>query len=156
MAQGYVPGIIGRVAELHGRYYHSQWGFGSFFEAKVASEFAEFICRYEPDRDHIWSVLLDDCVEGSIIVDGIDKTSAHIRWFIMSDQLRGKGMGYRLINEALAFCRQRQYPRIHLWTFEGLVAAQHLYEKCGFSLVDTRPGSQWGVEVIEQRYEVIL
>jgi hypothetical protein len=36
ICKGYVPGTIGRVVELHGAYYHAHWGFGAFFEAKVA------------------------------------------------------------------------------------------------------------------------
>ena len=34
--KGYVPGAIGRVAEMHALYYHREWDFGMFFEAKVA------------------------------------------------------------------------------------------------------------------------
>ena len=35
--KGYVPGAIGKVVELHGTYYAQHWGFGLFFEAKVAA-----------------------------------------------------------------------------------------------------------------------
>jgi hypothetical protein len=35
-----------------------------------------------------------------------------------------------------------------------LWAARHLYEKTGFRLVEQRRGSQWGVEVNEQRFEL--
>jgi hypothetical protein len=45
--RGYVPGSLGRVAELHGTYYHKDWGFGLFFEAKVAAELAAFLGRYD-------------------------------------------------------------------------------------------------------------
>jgi hypothetical protein len=41
--RGCGPGAIGRVVELHGTYDHARWRFGSFFEAKVAGELAEFI-----------------------------------------------------------------------------------------------------------------
>jgi hypothetical protein len=34
---GYTPGSLGRVAELHGVHYHDNWGFGLFYEAKVAA-----------------------------------------------------------------------------------------------------------------------
>ena len=34
---GYCPGALGRVAEMHAEYYHRHWGFGLFFEAKVAT-----------------------------------------------------------------------------------------------------------------------
>lgn len=36
---GYIPGSIGRIAELHGTYYHDHWGFGLYFEAMVATLF---------------------------------------------------------------------------------------------------------------------
>ena len=34
---GYRPGANGRVTEFHGRYYHRHWGFGLYFESKVAA-----------------------------------------------------------------------------------------------------------------------
>jgi hypothetical protein len=51
---GYVPGSIGRISELHGTYYHEHWGFGVYFEAKVATELSEFLRRYDGNRDGIW------------------------------------------------------------------------------------------------------
>jgi hypothetical protein len=36
IARGFIPGSLGRVAELQGTYYHQHWGFGLFFEAKIA------------------------------------------------------------------------------------------------------------------------
>jgi GNAT superfamily N-acetyltransferase len=155
---GYVPGAIGRVVELHGEYYHAHWGFGEFFEAKVASELAEFFGRYDPRRDGFWTVSASARVEGSITIDGAHAgdDGAHLRWFIMSDALRGKGVGNRLIQAAVDFCRSQGYPRVYLWTFEGLHAARHLYDKVGFRLVEQRQGAQWGTEVVEQRLELSL
>ena len=43
IAAGYTPGAIGRVAEMHGTYYHREWGFGLYFEAKVATELSAFL-----------------------------------------------------------------------------------------------------------------
>jgi len=34
MAKGYIPGSIGRVAELHGTYYHQHWDFKLFLKQK--------------------------------------------------------------------------------------------------------------------------
>jgi GNAT superfamily N-acetyltransferase len=156
--KGYMPGAIGRVAELHGKYYHEHWTFGLFFEAKVAVEVSEFLKRYDTNRDGFWTVSMDGRVEGAIAIDGIhaDSNGAHLRWFIMSDQLRGKGAGTGLINQAMDFCRQKFYKKIYLWTFEGLEPARHLYEKTGFRLVKQQRGEQWGTEVNEQRYELLL
>ena len=156
IVKGYVPGSIGRVAELHGTYYHEHWDFPLFFEAKVATELSEFLGRYDEKRDSFWTASLKGRVEGFITIDGIysEKEGAHLRWFIISDILRGRGIGNRLIKEALDFCRNQGYKRVYLWTFEGLKAARHLYEKSGFELVEQHKGVQWGTEVNEQRFEM--
>jgi RimJ/RimL family protein N-acetyltransferase len=155
---GYIPGAIGRVAELHGTYYHDHWGFGLFFEAKVATELSEFLSRYDEKCDGFWTASLDGRVEGAIAIDGINAEDhgAHLRWFIMSDALRGKGFGNRLINLAIKFCWSTGYKRVYLSTFEGLEASRHLYEKTGFTTVEQHKGTQWGTEVNEQRLELRL
>ena len=156
--RGYIPGSIGRVAELHGTYYHQHWGFGLFFEAKVATELAAFLGRYDEQRDGFWIAVLEGGIEGSISIDGAhaETEGAHLRWFIISDGLRGKGVGNQLMNTAMEFCRSRGYKRGYLWTFEGLNPARHLYEKNGFRLMEQHKGSQWGRKVNEQRFEVEL
>ena len=153
--KGYQPGIIGRICELHAVYYHLNWGFGLFFEAKVATELAAFLQRYDETRDGIWSVAMDGRVEGGIVIDGLhaEEEGAHLRWFIVSDALRGKGCGKALIQRATAFCKEKKYRKIHLWTFKGLEAARRLYEQAGFQLIRQQKGAQWGTEVIEQYYE---
>lgn len=154
ITKGYVPGSIGRVAELHGIYYHKNWNFGLFFEAKVASELAQFLGRYEEGRDGFWTVSVKDRVEGAIAIDAIHgmEEGAHLRWFIVSDELRGKGAGNHLIETAVRFCREKEYAKIYLWTFAGLSPARHLYEKAGFRLVEEHQGAQWGTAVREQRF----
>ena len=158
MVKGYIPGSIGRVAELHGTYYHDHWGFRLFFEAKVATELSEYLGRYNEKRDGFWTASLNGRIEGSITIDAIhaEKEGAHLRWFITSNALRGKGIGNWLMNEALDFCRNKKYKRVYLWTFKGLDAARHLYEKNGFKLVKEFSGDQWGTKVMEERFELLL
>ncbi|MBN2031852.1 MAG: GNAT family N-acetyltransferase [Deltaproteobacteria bacterium] len=155
MSVGYTPGSLGRIAEIHAIYYHDHWGFGLFFEAKVATDLAEFLKRYDETRDGLWTVFVDGRIEGSIAIDGIHAESegAHLRWFIVSEVLRGKGLGNQLMETALRFCRRKGYEMIYLCTFEGLSAARHLYEKHGFELVEEHWGTQWGTDVNEQRFE---
>jgi len=154
---GYVPGAIGRVAALHAEYYGAAWGFGLFFEAKVATELSEFMMNFDEKRDGFWAVGNGVCVEGAIAVDGAkaETEGAHLRWFILSEKLRGQGWGDRLLAEAVTFCQVHSYRQIYLWTFQGLQPAHHLYEKFGFKLVEQRPGMQWGKEVLEQRFVLI-
>ncbi|MDQ5986839.1 MAG: hypothetical protein CSYNP_02572 [Syntrophus sp. SKADARSKE-3] len=156
IVKGYVPGSIGRVAELHGTYYHRHWSFSLFFEARVATELAAFLGRYDQRRDGFWVAMQEGRIEGSIAIDGLhaEEQGAHLRWFIVSDALRGKGIGKILMNAAIGFCRDTGYERVYLCTFEGLNTARHLYEKAGFRLVEQQMGAQWGTEVNEQRFEM--
>jgi len=159
---GYVPGAIGRVAELHALYYGREWGFGLFFEAQVAAGLAEFLQRLDPGRDGFWTVCRGGRVEGSLAIDGqkggarAEAEGAHLRWFILADGLQGQGLGDRLLREAIGFCRRCGHQRVFLWTFQGLDRARHLYEKHGFRLVQEREGEQWGERVVEQRFVLDL
>ncbi|EJN03051.1 helix-turn-helix domain-containing GNAT family N-acetyltransferase [Phyllobacterium sp. YR531] len=151
---GYQPGIIGRCAEMHGRYYARTNGFGYFFESKVAAGIAEFSGRLERPVNRIWSAKDGDKIIGTVAIDGEDLggRSAHLRWFIMEDGYRGAGIGKRLLDKAISFCVEQRFLEVQLWTFKGLDAARRLYEAHGFVLTEEQPGRQWGTEVLEQRF----
>lgn len=151
---GYTPGIIGRVVEMHASFYSRTVGFGVNFEALVASGLAEFMPRAENPGNAIWHVSNSGQTAGSIVIDGEDigDDIAHLRWFILSDGLRGAGLGRELMRTATKFCDAHNYREIHLWTFKGLDAARALYEAFDFVLVEEQAGDQWGTEVIEQKF----
>lgn len=151
---GYRPGALGCCAELHARHYARASGFGRSFEAVVAAGLAEFAGRLERACNRLWLAALGERIVGTVAIDGEDMGpgTAHLRWFIVDDDLRGEGVGRRLLWHALAFCDRQGFRETHLWTFRGLDAARHLYEAHGFALAEERPGSRWGTEVMEQRF----
>jgi GNAT superfamily N-acetyltransferase len=151
--EGYSPGCIGRVAQLHAEYYSRNSGFGVPFEAKVAQDFSAFCLAYTTGRDGLW-LARNPSIEGSIAIDGSQaaRHGAHLRWFMASDSLRGQGIGRLLLSRALAFADEAGFRSVYLWTFSGLAAARHLYEANGFELVEERPGNTWGSVVLEQRF----
>ena len=155
---GYVPGAIGRVAELHGKYYHEHWDFDLFFESKVATELSEFLCRFNQTQDGFWVATVEEKMVGFIAIDGIhfDSKGAHLRWFIVASENQGQGIGKLLLEEAIEFCRRTGFKRVYLWTFAGLDGARHLYEKFGFKLCEQREGNQWGKRMTEQMFELSL
>jgi DNA-binding MarR family transcriptional regulator/N-acetylglutamate synthase-like GNAT family acetyltransferase len=154
IARGYRPGVVGRVAEMHGRYYATHEGMGWFFESRVAAGLAEFTGRADRPRNGLWTAWRNGCAVGAIAIDGEDlgDDRAHLRWFIVDDSVRGLGVGRRLLDEAVSFCDAEGFVEIQLWTFSGLDAARHLYESCGFALAEEWLGTQWGREVREQRF----
>ncbi len=155
---GYLPGAIGRIAELHGTYYHKHWGFGLFFESKVAAELSEFLRRFDETRDGFWAASVGEKIVGAVAIDGInhDSKGAHLRWFIVAPENQGQGIGKTLLEKAVDFCRKKKFRRVYLWTFAGLDPARRLYEKFGFRLCEEFEGTQWGKTVTEQRFELIL
>ncbi|WP_255471293.1 GNAT family N-acetyltransferase [Paracoccus sp. M683] len=151
---GYQTGQIARITQLHAHFYARNSGFGQPFESVVARGLAEFYDRLGHPKNQIWVAMQGNQIVGSVAIDGEDlgEGIAHLRWFIVDDRIRGRGIGRKLLTSALEFVDAQGFTESHLWTFSGLNAARHLYESCGFDLAEERPGAQWGKEVQEQRF----
>ncbi len=136
--KGYVPGSLGRVIELQAIYYDQMFGAGPFFEVDTLKKMSDFFVRFDEKRDGFWTVCLNNTVEGSITIDGIEQNSniAKLRWLILSPQLRGKGFGKKLVQTAVEFCKDQQYKQIFLWTANKLNEACGLYKSVGFEMVE--------------------
>lgn len=153
---GYIPGAIGRVTELHATYYNEHWRFDLNFESQVAMELSEFLIRFDEAYDGFWVAILDGKIVGSVAIDGSTGSTegARLRWFIIAPECQGRGIGKALMREALDFCKRADFSRVYLWTFTGLNAARHLYEKCGFTLCKEHEDNQWGNTVTHQMFEL--
>ncbi len=156
--KGYQEGDIGRVTLAHALYYHEHWGFDLSFEAQVARELAEFLCRFKPEQDLFLAAWQGARFAGALAIDGADAAQAgvRLRWFITEPNARGLGLGRALLARALDFCRQAGHRQVYLWTFKGLEAARHLYEDAGFRLAQQHEVRQWGALIMEQRYDLAL
>jgi GNAT superfamily N-acetyltransferase len=151
-----VPGALGEVIALHGRWYARHANFGAYFEALVARDLGAFLVEFDASRDGFW-VERDDAgaVAGSISIVGprAFDAPARLRWFIVDERLQGRGLGRKLMREAMQFCQDAGHRCVTLTTFAGLEAARALYEAHGFRLTDEHVDSTWGVPVTEQRYD---
>ncbi|MFC1858345.1 GNAT family N-acetyltransferase [Thermodesulfobacteriota bacterium] len=155
---GYFPGVIGKVIELHAVYYFENWGFDVSFETQEGKELSEFMAGFDEKRDGFWATIIDNEFAGCVAIDGNfpEDEGARLRWFIVDPKFQGKGAGSALIREAVDFCKSTGYKRVFLWTFEGLDAARRLYEREGFYLAQEHTLHQWGREINEQMFELIL
>jgi len=154
---GYYPGVIGKIVELHAVYYHENWGFDLTFETQVGSELSTFMKEFDPHRDGFWVALIDGRFAGAVAIDAARAShkGARLRWFIVEPRFQGRGVGHALLKKAVEFCRDRGYSPVFLWTFKGLEAARHLYERFGFRLHEEHLVEQWGGPLLEQRFELI-
>lgn len=155
---GYYPGVIGHITALHAMYYKTHWGLDHTFEAEVAKEIAEFILNFDPKKDGLWSVVLGERLAGCIAIvgDRHHPEQARLRWYIVDVPFQKQGIGTRLIEKAILFCKDAGFDRIILWTFEGLEQARAVYERKGFTLTRTREVPQWGGMIKEHRLDLVL
>jgi GNAT superfamily N-acetyltransferase len=155
---GYYPGVVGKITEIHAVYYNEHWGFDVSFETQVGRELSEFISKFDGDRDGLWVATKNEKFAGAIAIDGqmAHTEGARLRWFIVAPGFQNAGLGKDLISQAVEFCRKKKYPKVLLWTFEGLDDARRLYERENFRLCETHDADQWGQHIKEQKFELIL
>lgn len=153
---GYYCGAIGDLTGLHAAYYHRHWGFDLNFEAQVARELAAFLSDMDPARDMFLAARQDGRLAGAVAIDGQHPDGPRLRWFIVDPAHQGQGLGRRLIERAVGFCREAGHRNVHLWTFEGLDSARALYEGVGFVLSEERQSDKWGAAPNEQRFDLNL
>ena len=149
------PGDIGYLIYLHGVLYAAEQGWDHTFEAYVAGPVGEF-GKSQSDRERIWIIEKDGAIVGSIAIVESSKEEAQLRWFLLHPSIRGKGIGRRLVGEALSFCRECGYSKVFLLTEGALQAAAKLYLDAGFVLTEELRHEIWGAMVTEQRYELQL
>lgn len=148
------PGDIGWLIHRHGVLYSAEYGFDPGFEAYVAEPLGRFV-RTRTDRERLWIADTGDRAVGWIAVVKADEVTAQLRWFLVEPEFRGKGVGKRLIDEAIRFSREAGYRRIVLWTVPELTRAAQLYSAAGFVLAEETAGGH-GVFTREQRYELVF
>ena len=155
---GYYPGVVGKITEIHAVYYHEHWGFDVSFETQVGRELSIFVSEFDETRDGFWAATGDARFAGAVAIDGHNAMvgGARLRWFIVDPKFQNAGLGNRLISRAVQFCKDSAYPKIFLWTFEGLDAARRLYERYDFRLCETHDVRQWGQQIKEQKFELLL
>jgi GNAT superfamily N-acetyltransferase len=146
------PGDTGSIVHLHGYLYAKEYGFDCSFEPYVAKPLSDFVLRRN-EREKIWVVEKNGRISGSIAIVEHSKTTAQIRWLILHPDLRGYGLGRKLVQGAVSFGRKSGYSRIFLWTIDFLDAARRIYESEGFVLTDEKKHKIWGISLTEQRYE---
>lgn len=152
---GATPNVLDRIVAMHARYYARALGMGAVFERKVTEGLAEFLPRLMDAQNRLWLVIADSRIVGSLAIDwqGLGDGLAHLRWFILDEECRGLGIGSSLLPRAIDFVDGASHDRTVLWTFRGLNAARHLYEREGFCMTQEYAGEQWGVSRAEQRFE---
>jgi len=153
----YPPGLIGVVAALFGRCIAASHHINWTLDVMIAEQQCEFFRRFDPTRDRVWTALEQGTPRGALTIEGprmeFGGEFARLRFFILDEMLRGRGIGRRIVAEAMQYCREQGYPGVFLTTLPGLDAALHLYKEQGFTLVHESSETFHGSPYIEQTWE---
>ena len=150
-------GDAGWLIEQHAVLYAREEGFDATFEALVAEILAAYIRDHDPAAERAFIAVEDGRRLGSIFcVRSGEPGLAKLRLDLLVPEARGRGLGQRLLDACLGFARQAGYRRLRLWTHESHRAACALYAKNGFRLVESHPVRSFGVDLVEQTWEIGL
>ncbi len=150
------PGDIGYITYRHGVIYADEYQLDETFEAYVAKYMAKFVENYDPTKDHLWIVENENEIVGCIAIVNVDDKVGQLRWLLVEPNARNKGIGTKLMHEALSFCRHQGYQKVILGTFSDLKKARKLYSKNGFQLIESKKHFIWGQELAEEQWELKL
>ena len=150
------PGDAEWLVHQHGTLYAQAEGFDDTFGPLVASILAAFEADHDPARERGFIAWEDGRRLGSIFCVRVDDETAKLRLFLLVPEARGKGLGKRMLEACMAFAREAGYRRMVLWTHESHRAACALYEKAGWRMVRSEPVHSFGVDLVEQSWEVDL
>lgn len=149
------PGDLGWIVTRHAEYYNREHGFNEEFERYVLLSMAEY-SKKDPAGSQVWIAEHNGAPAGSVGIVELEGNRAQMRWLLVEPHARGLGVGRILVEQALAFCRERGYDRVILWTIEILHPARALYASFGFEIAETGECLMGGQEMVEECWALDL
>ena len=154
--RAFEPSDSAWLVAQHGRLYAQDEGFDENFETLVCDILSAFVARHDPSCEQGWIAQAGDERLGSIFCVRLSERRAKLRLFLLVPGARGQGLGGRLLRTCMTYAKHKGYRSMQLWTHESHKAACALYAKSGWSLVSSKPVHSFGVELVEQSWEIEL
>lgn len=148
----YRPGDPSRVCYFYYDLYEKQYHFNGTVERYFLEGMIDLF--RQADGSMLWVAEQGAEIVGSIAVIRRGEQEAQLRWFGVAPSLQGQGLGKKLIETAMDYCRAKEYEHLTLWTIDILKPARHLYGKYGFAMTETKPNLQWAsYPLLEEKWE---
>jgi DNA-binding MarR family transcriptional regulator/N-acetylglutamate synthase-like GNAT family acetyltransferase len=149
---GDVAHIVARQAQL----YSDEFGWNGTYEGLAAEIGGKFLQDFDPAVEACWIAERAGRIIGSVFVVDAGKGVAQLRLLYVERAARGLGVGRMLVDQVVAFARDKGYRKVRLWTQSDLVAARRLYAAAGFQLVESKPHHSFGKDLVGEYWELAL
>ncbi|MCR4689563.1 MAG: GNAT family N-acetyltransferase [Saccharofermentans sp.] len=96
-------------------------------------------CFYNEIEEHFerfWCLTEGGRVLGTVAIAKLDEKTAELKALYIDSSLRGRGWGYKLLDEAVSFARAQGFLRIVLDSVSKYEDAARLYRRYGFTETD--------------------
>lgn len=150
------PGDVEWLVSQHELLYGIDQGFDESFGVMVRGILNRYLANHNPDRERSWVATQNNERVGTIFCTDEGSDIVQLRMLLVLPVARGTGLGRRLVEECVNFGRQKNYEVMRLWTFKSLSAACALYESVGFECIQEKPAHGFGVNLVEQTWELPL
>lgn len=140
----------------HRELYAKAEGFDASFGDLVQEIIQDFLAEHDPNMEQGWIAEQNGQRLGNIFCVKLDEKTAKLRLFLLVPEARGLGLGKLLLTTCMTFARDKGYQRMQLWTHESHEAACALYLAYGWQLTGSKPVDSFGVDLIEQSWEIDL
>lgn len=149
-------GDAGWIAARHGELYAKDEGYNAHFEGFVMRLLAEFIDTRDPATERAFIPDLNGLRLGSVFCVRDDEHTARLRMFFLEPWARGLGMAPKMLEAVIDHARATGARKLVLWTHDSHVAAGQLYKRRGFELKGERKVHAFGIDTLEQEFELPL
>ena len=150
------PGDIGWIVHRQAVLYSQEYGWDNRFEALIARIGAQFIERFDPQREACWVAQRGSEVVGSVFLVRRSPTVGQLRLLYVEPSARGQGVGDQLVQACIDRAREIGYRRLMLWTNDILSAARRIYERKGFVKVSEERHHSFGHDLVGQNWVLAL
>ena len=145
------------IVALHDLVYRAEYDRNDEFVAAVGRKVAAARAAGWPELGGaVWLVERDGAVAGSLGLTHEGDRVGWVRWFVLAPEVRGHGLGRRLVAELIHTAQVQRIARLELETFSALTAAARIYRDAGFEVTWERERDDWGPTITYQHYELAL
>jgi DNA-binding MarR family transcriptional regulator/GNAT superfamily N-acetyltransferase len=154
--RNFIPSDIDYVISRHQILYKEEYKLSPVFGDYVEKGVHHFAQCYDKKKECMLIPEMNGHPVGSIVIAKVDDKTAQLRYFLLEPETRGRGLGHKLVDMALDFCREKGYKHVFLETISALETARHIYASKGFKVSQSHENPTWGKDVLEERWNLDL